>query len=116
MLRMSYQGELFNNYMLKHNLNGQQQNFKESRGLKLYYILHLGCVKELRDQLCEPSAQQDLTLKCNLVNLMAFYSKAEYVTDEQQQLYKISQIKQIKIQNNILAQEFLKITCQLWSI
>jgi len=31
-------------------------------------------------------------------------------------MYKISKITQIKIQNNILAQEFLKTTCQLWQI
>ena len=83
-LRICYQNELFNDYTAKHNKNGQQQNFKESRGLKLYYSRQLGCVMELRDQLCEPSAQQTLSLKCNLVNLMAFYSRAEYTTDGMQ--------------------------------
>jgi len=129
---MCYQNELFNDYKRKHNRNGQQQNFKESRGLKLYYIQQLGCVMELRDQLCEPSAQQELSLKCNLVNLMAFYSKAEYVTDGQPRAQSSGHRDDslsgrtflqchipytatfIKIQNNILAQEFLKITCQLW--
>ena len=31
-------------------------------------------------------------------------------------MYKISQITQIKIRINIVAQEFLKTTCQLWQI
>ena len=89
----------------------------DTRGLQLYYCSQLKCVHELKQQLSDPSSETSLFMKCNLVNLMAFYAKLEYTTSEQSQgapQYAMSENRMIMIENNILAAEFIKIVCQLW--
>jgi len=51
-------------------------------------------------------------MKSNLVNLLAFYSKLEYTSTEGG--FELSEVRLITIENNILAAEFIKNTCQLW--
>jgi len=94
---------------------GQKQS-KDTRSTKLYYISSLRCVNELKQQLCE--SDTPLFLKCNLVNLMAFYAKLEYSTggaDDYSEL-QLASSRQITIQNNILAAQFIKSAVQLWQV
>ena len=94
---------------------GQKQS-KDTRSTKLYYTSSLRCVNELKQQLCE--SDTPLFLKCNLVNLMAFYAKLEYSTggaDDYSEL-QLASSRQITIQNNILAAQFIKSAVQLWQV
>ena len=54
---------------------------QDTKGVKLYYIGNLTIVGELRSQLFE--TQNQLFLKCNLVNLMAFYGMLECSFNEE---------------------------------
>jgi len=49
----------------------------DTKGVKLFYASKLTCVHELKQQVLDPT-QTSLNLKCNLVNLMAFYGKIEF--------------------------------------
>ena len=72
----------------------------------------------MRRELIEPSAARRLPLKSNLVNLMVFYSKLEYTkqkSDQNQETYSLAHSKFNTLENNIIASEFLKLTCILWN-
>lgn len=79
-LRMCLQSEMASSYRDWNQRTTLQQTHKDTRGLKLYYVEQLQCVQEIRRELNEPSAARRLPLKCNLVSLLAFYSKLEYTS------------------------------------
>lgn len=82
-MRLCVQVETTNLHLLDKEGKPKSENFLDTRGVKLHYAQKLTFVKDLRQQLMEPSgarghlAGDSLSTKHNLVSLMAFYSKAE---------------------------------------
>ena len=122
-LRMSVQSEIAD--VVPTGIKSvSEKALKDHRGVKLYYVQQLNCVKEMRQQLLEPQTQVKLPLKCNMVNLMAFYAKLEYNTSlaesasagsaDQGGGFQVAAHRHLLIDNNRLAAEFLKLACQLW--
>ena len=123
-VRLAIQSETYSQFEKKRRIDAPRNRpVKDGRGLRLYYAEQLRCVHEMKQLLCEPSAQSPLFLKCNLVSLMAFYSRLEYQTtedaakmDDKARQFVISKDRQLTIENNILATEFLRLACQMWQL
>lgn len=57
--------------------------------------------------------KQSTTEKWNLVSTLLFYARAE-CSNKGQESYVMAPSKKIFLENNILAQEFIKLSCILW--
>ena len=133
MMRICVQVEMTNLHLLDKEGKPKSEGFLDTRGVKLHYAQKFSFIKDIRQQLMEPSGASSLSAggtmaaKHNIVSLMAFYAKAECEVDHDAQPSSqgsdhnqgasqmlISSYSQIRMETNVLATSCLKMFCQLW--